>query len=72
MLGVDRVGVEDNFFALGGDSIRSIQVVASAKERGLVFSIQQLFQHQTIRSLLEAGRPASVDPTDAPRTERLS
>ena len=35
VLGVDRVGVRDNFFALGGDSIRSIQVLAKAREAGL-------------------------------------
>ncbi|HVS00904.1 MAG TPA: amino acid adenylation domain-containing protein, partial [Thermoanaerobaculia bacterium] len=35
VLGLDRVGVEDNFFALGGDSILSLRVVAMAGERGL-------------------------------------
>lgn len=51
VLDMDRVGVNDSFFALGGDSIRSIQVRALARERGLTFSIQQLFQYQTIRQL---------------------
>ena len=31
-LGVDRVGIDDDFFALGGDSIRSVKVVAKAQE----------------------------------------
>ncbi len=48
ILGVERVGVHDNFFALGGDSIRSLQVLSLAQERGLSFSLQQLFRHQTI------------------------
>jgi amino acid adenylation domain-containing protein len=52
VLGVDRVGVDDNFFALGGDSIRSIRVLALAEQRGLRFSLPQLFQHQTIAELL--------------------
>jgi amino acid adenylation domain-containing protein len=51
VLGVGRVGVEDNFFELGGDSIRSIQVRAKAQQRGLSFTLQQLFQYQTIRKL---------------------
>ncbi len=51
VLRVDRVGIDDNFFGLGGDSIRSIQVRARAQQRGITISHQQLFQHQTIRAL---------------------
>ena len=51
VLGVERVGVNDNFFALGGDSIRSIQVRALARKRGLKFSLPQLFRHQSILEL---------------------
>ncbi|HEY0735643.1 MAG TPA: amino acid adenylation domain-containing protein [Herpetosiphonaceae bacterium] len=53
VLGVDRVGLHDNFFALGGDSIRSIQVLASLREHGFNCSLQQLFQHQTIHALAQ-------------------
>lgn len=45
------IGIHDNFFALGGDSILSIQVVAKAKQRGIGLTVQQLFQHQTIGQL---------------------
>ncbi|HXM47598.1 MAG TPA: amino acid adenylation domain-containing protein, partial [Pyrinomonadaceae bacterium] len=51
VLGVDRIGVFDNFFELGGDSIRSVQILARTQERGLTFSLQDLFQHQTIDEL---------------------
>jgi len=51
VLGVERVGVGDNFFELGGDSILSVRVLAMAKKRGINFSIQQLFQYQTISAL---------------------
>lgn len=51
VLGVDRVGVHDNFFSLGGDSIRSVRVVALAKERGLDLSVQDLFRHRTVGAL---------------------
>lgn len=53
VLGVEQVGIHDNFFALGGDSIRSIQVLSKAKEHGLSLSLQQIFQHQTIHQLAQ-------------------
>ncbi|MGP3947713.1 SDR family NAD(P)-dependent oxidoreductase [Streptomyces sp. 7N604] len=43
---------EDNFFASGGDSIRAIQVVARAAERGFTFSPLDLFEHKTVGALL--------------------
>ena len=50
-LSVRRVGIDDNYFALGGDSILSIRVRAGSLERGFDFSLQQLFEHPTIREL---------------------
>jgi len=47
----DEVGIHDNFFDLGGDSILSIQVAAQAKLLGLLVTPRQLFQHQTIEQL---------------------
>ena len=60
VLDIDCVGVEDSFFALGGDSIRSIQVRALARERGLHFLLQQLFQYQTVRQLASQITGAEV------------
>jgi amino acid adenylation domain-containing protein/non-ribosomal peptide synthase protein (TIGR01720 family) len=51
VLGLAQVGVNDNFFDLGGDSILSLQVLADARQRGLSFSLQQLFRHPTIHQL---------------------
>src|SRR5262249_53427951 len=51
VLGLEQVGVHDNFFALGGDSIRGIQVVARANRAGLRLTPKYLFQHQTIAEL---------------------
>jgi amino acid adenylation domain-containing protein len=56
VLGIQRAGIHDSFFDLGGDSIRSIQVLARAQQRGLDFSIQQLFEHQTIYELAKEVR----------------
>ncbi|BAY99589.1 amino acid adenylation domain-containing protein [Tolypothrix tenuis PCC 7101] len=60
VLGVEQVGIHDNFFALGGDSIRSIQVLSKAKERGLSLSLQQIVQHQTIHQLAQELTTAKV------------
>ena len=44
LLGADRVGAEDGFFDLGGDSIMSMQLVARARAAGLVFSPRDVFR----------------------------
>ncbi|WP_084525422.1 amino acid adenylation domain-containing protein [Nocardia vaccinii] len=51
VLGVPRVGADDSFFALGGDSILSIRLVARAKALGLSFSTQDVFAHKTVAGL---------------------
>jgi len=51
VLGHDEVGVTDNFFALGGDSFSSLQVVAGAAEAGLALSAVDVFSRQTIAEL---------------------
>jgi amino acid adenylation domain-containing protein/non-ribosomal peptide synthase protein (TIGR01720 family) len=51
LLGRERVGVTDNFFSLGGDSILSIQLVSRAARLGLKMSVRHLFDHQTIGEL---------------------
>ncbi|MBB1246999.1 amino acid adenylation domain-containing protein, partial [Streptomyces durbertensis] len=48
VLGVDRIGRHDNFFDLGGDSIRSIQILGKARDAGLLFHLQDLFEHSTL------------------------
>jgi natural product biosynthesis luciferase-like monooxygenase protein/amino acid adenylation domain-containing protein len=54
VLGITRIGIDDHYFALGGDSIRSIQVVSQAQERGLHLSVDQVFRFPTIRTLAQA------------------
>jgi len=64
LLGVDRVGVEDNFFMLGGDSILSIQVVSRARRAGLALTPRDLFRHPTVAALAAAtGAAAPVSGT---------
>ncbi|WP_274506055.1 amino acid adenylation domain-containing protein [Streptomyces murinus] len=65
VLGHERVGALDNYFALGGDSIRSLQVLARARDRGLRFGVVDLMRHQTVRGLAEAVThgPGAADAT---------
>ncbi|HEV7784381.1 MAG TPA: phosphopantetheine-binding protein, partial [Thermoanaerobaculia bacterium] len=61
-LGIQEVGIHDNFFDLGGDSIVGIQVVARANEAGLTLSPDQLFEHQTIAELAALIAPPEAMP----------
>jgi amino acid adenylation domain-containing protein len=53
-LGIVRVGIEDNYFVLGGDSIRSVSLVAEAQKRGVRFSVKDLFSHPTVSGVASA------------------
>lgn len=66
VLEIDRVGVHDNFFDLGGDSILSIRIIAKANESGLRLKPRDLFQHPTVAELaavVDAALDANSDPT---------
>ncbi|QIS01618.1 amino acid adenylation domain-containing protein [Nocardia brasiliensis] len=51
VLGLDRVGLDDDFFALGGDSIVSIQVVSRCRARGVNFTPRAVFESRTVAAL---------------------
>jgi aryl carrier-like protein len=61
VLGLETVGVDDDFFALGGDSISSIAFVVRAREAGLTFSTRQVFERRTVEALaVVAGEAVAV------------
>ena len=66
VLKVTRVGIRDNYFALGGDSIRSLAIRARARSAGIEFSLQDLFEKQTIEGLVSSGQYTQADA--APET----
>lgn len=68
VLGVERVGIHDNVFDLGGDSILIIQIVARAREAGLKLAPNQLFDHQTVAALAEVA--IAADPAAAVAAEQ--
>lgn len=53
ILGVSPIGIEDNFFDLGGDSIKAIKVISKLRERGFDFSVADLMRQQTARVICE-------------------
>nr|ACJ60949.1 VEG7 [uncultured soil bacterium] len=57
VLGQERVGVDDSFFELGGDSILAMRLVARALRDGMTFSAPEVFEHRT-----PAGLAAIVEP----------
>ncbi|SDI91343.1 AMP-binding enzyme C-terminal domain-containing protein, partial [Paraburkholderia phenazinium] len=67
VLGRDDLGVTDNFFEAGGDSIQSLQIIARAREAGWRLTPRQVFEHPTVAGLaqraqrLEAGGVQEVD-----------
>ena len=63
ILGVEKVGINDNFFESGGDSIQGIQAIARANRAGIELTPQQLFQHQTVAGLAAVAGSAPVVQT---------
>ncbi|MET9896956.1 condensation domain-containing protein, partial [Streptomyces sp. NPDC006465] len=61
VLGLARVGVEDNFFDLGGHSIKAIALVGALRAQGFEASVGDVFRHRTVAGLAAAlGTPAGT------------
>ena len=69
VLGMDRLGVHDDFFEDGGDSLRAVALVGELRQAGLDASVRDVFEARTVANLCEmlTGRPA---PADAERRVR--
>ncbi|MER5422678.1 amino acid adenylation domain-containing protein [Streptosporangium roseum] len=57
VLGLERVGVDDGFFDLGGDSISVIRLVSRARQEGVTITPREVFARQTVEALAGDGRP---------------
>ncbi|MCC6858504.1 MAG: amino acid adenylation domain-containing protein [Bryobacterales bacterium] len=68
LLGAGRVGIHDNFFDLGGDSILAIQMIALAACEGLRVTPRQIFEFATLEALAGAA-VAAVPPREEPAAE---
>lgn len=67
VVGVAKVGIHDNFFDLGGDSIQAIQVVARAQEEGIGLSPLDFFEHPTVALLGQAATNPNTERVVSPR-----
>ena len=64
VLGVAAVGPDDDFFALGGDSIVSIHLVRRARGEGLAITPRSVFQMRTPARVAAAARPPTGPAAD--------
>ncbi len=67
VLGLPEVGVDDDFFAVGGDSIIAIQLVNRARRQHLSISPREVFQHRTpatLAALVADKRPIAASVSD--------
>ncbi|WUO35196.1 amino acid adenylation domain-containing protein [Streptomyces sp. NBC_00286] len=65
VLGLDRVGVDDDFFTLGGDSIVAMQLVSRARAAGVRITPRLVFRHRTVAALAEVATAAGPEAAGA-------
>ncbi len=70
VLGVHRLSVDDDFFAAGGDSILSLQIVARAHRAGIRITPRQLFEHPTVAALAAVATLAATGAAGADAGDR--
>jgi nonribosomal peptide synthetase CepB len=67
VLGLERVGVDDSFFELGGDSIYSVKLAARAQRAGMAFTVVEVFEHRTpagLATIVDQGGEPAAGPAD--------
>ncbi len=65
-LKVARVGVTDDFFALGGDSIVGIRLIHDARQAGIVVRLRHLLEHATAREIAKRATADEASPAEEP------
>ncbi|MDQ0028171.1 amino acid adenylation domain-containing protein, partial [Variovorax paradoxus] len=65
ILHLPQVGIDDNFFDLGGDSISSIQLVSRARKAGLLITPRSVFQCQNVEALAAVSTPLATQNASA-------
>ncbi|WP_164779829.1 condensation domain-containing protein, partial [Paenibacillus kobensis] len=61
VLGVTPVGIEDNFFEMGGDSIKAIRVVSKIREAGYELAVKDLMQLRIVKLIAEKAVAAAIE-----------
>ncbi|HEX3077503.1 MAG TPA: amino acid adenylation domain-containing protein, partial [Lachnospiraceae bacterium] len=60
ILGITRVGTEDSFFELGGDSIKAIRIVSRIRENGYDVSVKEIMEGQTVKAIASSLRKTEL------------
>ncbi|WP_217142904.1 non-ribosomal peptide synthetase [Streptomyces sp. AC627_RSS907] len=75
LLGIPHVGIDDSFFALGGDSVLAMRLVGAARRAGIGLAVRDVFAHPTVAALASVARAAgdtgATEPPEAAREEPL-
>ena len=71
VLGIEQVGVDDDFFDLGGDSILAVRLVAKARQEGLRFTVNQLFAAPTVAGLSRGLIYPEAQPEQTEKIARI-
>ncbi|MER3374114.1 MAG: phosphopantetheine-binding protein, partial [Allomuricauda sp.] len=73
LLGVDRVGIHDNFFALGGDSLLTMKLIHKIhKKLDIKMSLKAIFQFPTIVQLIIATKSIDSDESQKDRKKNTT
>ncbi|MCP4152298.1 MAG: non-ribosomal peptide synthetase, partial [bacterium] len=57
VLGIEQIGIENDFFELGGDSIKAMQILSGLQKKQLKLEMKDLFAHRTIKKLATKLKP---------------
>lgn len=61
----ETIAAEDDFFRLGGDSITAMRLVATARDVGLVLTVNNIFKHPTLAGMAGAAKQVQTRPVEA-------
>ncbi len=68
VLGIGRIGIHDNFYELGGDSIKAVQIAARLNKHQLKLEVKHLFQYPTIADVSGFVKPLEAAVSQEPVT----
>ena len=67
ILGLERISADDDFYAIGGDSLAAVRITNAAHAKGLKLTAIDLFRHRTIANI---ARNLEAKPVKAPKQRR--